>query len=80
MPAKAKVTKEILMRMAVELYHTASAEDLGAQSNLSPAKIERLASRLRKAGAKIPKPPRRYKNSVVNMISGLKTDHPELFA
>lgn len=79
MPAKPKVTKEILIRIAVELYRPTSAEELGQNVGLSAGKVERLAARLRKQGAKIPKQPRSYKNSIGNMIAGLKTDHPEIF-
>ena len=80
MPPKIKVTKEVLIDIVEKLYRPDTAEQVAARHGLTTGKIERLASKLRTQGAKIPKQPRVYKNSLTNMIQDVKKERQELFA
>lgn len=80
MPAKAKITKELLADIVVHAYRSASADDLAAKHGVKRSVIERLASQMRKQGAKIPKQSRVYRNSVKAMIAELRQELPGAFA
>ena len=79
MPAKTRVTKEILLQIATCLYGSETPEQIAVQYSMTVGKIERLAAKLRKAGAKIPEKPRVYASNTSSMIAELKKEHPEAF-
>ena len=80
MPTKAKVTKEVLIDIAKHLFRPNSPAEFAEVHGLTEDKILRLASKLRKEGAKIPRQPRFYKNSLTKLIGTIKSERPELFA
>ena len=80
MPAKTKVTKDLLVDIARNLFRTKTVRDLEVAHGVSIGKIERLAAHLRRAGANIPKKARVYKNSLAMLIQDVKNDNPEAFA
>lgn len=80
MPAKPKVTKDVLIDIAKNLFRPNSPAEIAEVHGLTEDKILRLASKLRKAGAQIPKAARIYKNSLGKLIGTIKSERPELFA